>query len=150
MSPGPGLSSLPPEVLEKILSHLNDPVSLARAEAVNDVWRDIILGLEKRGVIKRTRRIIKRLRTTESLNEALAIKESKCHAFKEGSVLAERAEKVFLSHMEIIRLKYPGSLARLRNEAHHVGLFVLSSAATAAPAAPCSPYRAATAATTDR
>ena len=33
-----------------------------------------------------------------------------------GSILAERAEKVFMTHMEIIRLKYPGSLGRLRHD----------------------------------
>lgn len=37
---------------------------------------------------------------------------------QEGSVMAARAEKIFLSHMEIIRLKYPRSLARLQAEAH--------------------------------
>ena len=30
--------------------------------------------------------------------------------------MAQRAEKVFMTHMEIIRLKYPGSLNRLRSE----------------------------------
>ena len=30
--------------------------------------------------------------------------------------MAERAEKVFMTHMEIIRLKYPGSLGRLRQD----------------------------------
>ena len=59
-----------------------------------------------------------RLKTVESFNEALAISE---HArgktkFREGSALAQIAEKVFLSQMEIIRLKYPGTLEKLRSE----------------------------------
>ena len=31
-------------------------------------------------------------------------------------VIAERAEKVFLTHMEIIRLKYPGTLQKLHED----------------------------------
>ena len=59
-----------------------------------------------------------RLKTVESFNEALAISE---HArgkttFREGSALAQAAEKVFLSQMEIIRLKYPVTLEKLRSE----------------------------------
>ena len=59
-----------------------------------------------------------RLKTVESFNEALAISE---HArgkttFREGSALAQIAEKVFLSQMEVIRLKYPGTLEKLRSE----------------------------------
>ena len=59
-----------------------------------------------------------RLKTVESFNEALAISE---HArgkatFQEGSALAQIAEKVFLSQMEIIRLKYPDTLEKLRSD----------------------------------
>jgi hypothetical protein len=54
----------------------------------------------------------------QSFNESLAISE---HArgkktFREGSALAQLAEKVFLSQMEIIRLKYPVSLQKMRSE----------------------------------
>ena len=36
--------------------------------------------------------------------------------FREGSALAQIAEKVFLSQMEIIRLKYPNTLEKLRSD----------------------------------
>ena len=59
-----------------------------------------------------------RLKSVESFNEALAISE---HArgkkpFREGSALNQLAEKVFLQQMEVIRLKYPTSLQRIRSE----------------------------------
>ena len=70
-----------------------------------------------------------RLKTVESFNEALAISE---HArgkttFREGSALAQIAEKVFLSQMEVIRLKYPGTLEKLRSEQFgNLHLFIYS------------------------
>ena len=59
-----------------------------------------------------------RLKTVESFNEALAISEQARGktTFKEGSALAQIAEKVFLSQMEIIRLKYPRTLEKLRSD----------------------------------
>ena len=46
-----------------------------------------------------------RLKTVESFNEALAISENARGktTFREGSALAQAAEKIFLSQMEIIR-----------------------------------------------
>ena len=42
-------------------------------------------------------KVLRRLTTTESFNEAFTIiEESRPHAFKEGSLLAARAEKVFI------------------------------------------------------
>ena len=59
-----------------------------------------------------------RLNSVESFNESLAISEHARgkKAFREGSALAQLAEKVFLNQMEIIRLKYPVSLQRMRSE----------------------------------
>ena len=59
-----------------------------------------------------------RLKSVESFNEALAIREQArgTKPFREGSAMAQLAEKVFLTHMEIIRLKYPISLQKMRTE----------------------------------
>ena len=32
-----------------------------------------------------------------------------------SSLIAEKAEKIYLTHMEIIRLKYPGTLEKLQS-----------------------------------
>ena len=77
------------------------------------------------------RKVLRRLTTTESFNEAFTIVEgNRPQAFKEGSLIAARAEKVFkfqfffhfqfkvfLTHMEIIRVKYPNSLHKLHKDA---------------------------------
>ena len=61
------------------------------------------------------KQILKRLNITESYNESMAIQNFvKGHKCK--GVIAERAEKVFLTHMEIIRLKYPGTLQKLHED----------------------------------
>ena len=59
-----------------------------------------------------------RLESVESFNEALAISE---HAqgkkpFGEGSALNQLAEKLFRQQMEVLRLKSPTSLHRIRSE----------------------------------
>ena len=86
-------------------------------------------------------KVLRRLTTTESFNEAFTIiEESRPHAFKEGSLLAAKAEKVFLllfaslyfqsqvflTHMEIIRVKYPNSLHKLQKEAASSSRWFLS------------------------
>jgi len=113
------LKDLPAEVLEKILGLLSgDSVSVRRAGLVCYQWADIIQNLLLRCRISCSPKVLRRLTTTESFNEAFTIiEESRPHAFKEGSLLAARAEKVFLTHMEIIRVKYPNSLHRLHKEA---------------------------------
>ena len=78
--------------------------------------------------------MLQRLKCVDSLNESLSIPDTKA-AFKRGSPLAEISEKIFLSHMvrerkflkmtsetvtgllpqEIIRLKYPTSLDKLKS-----------------------------------
>jgi len=113
------LKVLPVEVLEKILGLLSgDPVSVRRAGMVCHQWADIIHNLLLKGRIACNPKVLRRLTTTESFNEAFTIvEESRPHAFKKGSLLAARAEKVFLTHMEIIRVKYPNSLHKLHKEA---------------------------------
>ena len=62
--------------------------------------------------------VLLRLKSVESFNEAIAISERAQgkKPFREGSALSLIAEKVFLQQMEIIRLKYPLSLQRMRAE----------------------------------
>ena len=86
----------------------------------------MVKSLVIQGKLKKKRRTLQRLRTIESFNESASIKEAKIHAFKvtpwfvnntyksaqEGSALAAAAEKIHQTQMEIIRLKYPVSLAR--------------------------------------
>ena len=64
------------------MSFLDDPVTVVRAENVSQLWRSLIEILVKRGKLKKTKRTLRRLRTTESFNESFSIKEAKVHAFK--------------------------------------------------------------------
>ena len=55
---------------------------MVRAENVNQLWRSLVQNLVRKGKLKKTRRILRRLRTIESFNESSSIKEAKSHAFK--------------------------------------------------------------------
>ena len=59
--------------------------------------------------------IAQRLTSTESFHETINIQNLVNGNRCKGSI-AEKAEKVFLTHMEIIRLKYPGTLENLHNQ----------------------------------
>ena len=48
------LNSLPSEILEKIFSHLPDPLTVSRCEKVCTLWADLVTHLVKRGVLNRT------------------------------------------------------------------------------------------------
>ena len=112
------LNDLPVEVLEKILQLLaGDPVSVRRAWLVCHQWADIVHNLLLRGRItcnpkvndlgseSLLPKVLRRLTTTESFNEAFTIVEqSRPHAFKEGSLLAARAEKVFSSSSQLFSI----------------------------------------------
>jgi hypothetical protein len=70
------------QVVEHILCFLGDPVTVVRAENVNQLWRSLVQNLVRKGKLKKTRRTLGRLRTIESFNESSSIKEAKVHAFK--------------------------------------------------------------------
>ena len=60
--------------------------------------------------------ILQRLNMTESFCESMTIQNLvKGHKCK--GAIAEKAEKIFLTHMEIIRLKYPMTLQKLHQDA---------------------------------
>ena len=60
--------------------------------------------------------MLKRLNVTESFSESMTIQNLvKGHKCK--GAIAEKAEKIFLTHMEIIRLKYPMTLQKLHQDA---------------------------------
>jgi len=109
-----GFADLPVEVVEVILCCLDDPVSVVRAESVSQLWRSVVRNMVRRGRLKKTKRTLRRLKTTESFNESSCIKETRLPVFQAGSALAAAAEKIHQTQMEIIRLKYPSSLARLQ------------------------------------
>ena len=68
--------------MEQILLCLCDPVSVVRAESVSQLWRYLVHSLVRKGRLKKTRRTLQRLKTTESFNESSSIKETKRQAFK--------------------------------------------------------------------
>ena len=77
-------------------------------------------------VIRSRFQALVRLKSVESFNESMEISE---HArgkkpFREGSALAQLAEKVFISQMEIIRLKYPATLQRMRSEQSGISVII--------------------------
>ncbi len=112
------IGDLPREIHVKILWCLrNDSLTMHRVEAVCTLWAEIVRYFEiYRSLQFRATKILKRLRKTESYNESAGIMSSvNPSKFKGSPLLAERAEKVFLTHMEIIRLKYPISLHRLQS-----------------------------------
>ncbi len=120
---------MPREILLKILWCLrHDSVTMHRVEAVCELWADIVQYFEvHRSLQFRVTKCLRRLRKTESFNEAVSIPSavSKSKAkFRGSPLLAERAEKVFMTHMEIIRLKYPVSLHRLQTSVGKMGLGV--------------------------
>ena len=60
--------------------------------------------------------ILQRLNMTESFSESMTIQNLvKGHKCK--GAIAKKAEKIFLTHMEIIRLKYPMTLQKLHQDA---------------------------------
>ena len=77
------------------------------------LWRQIIGRLVRKGLLKKSTHLLKRLKCVESFNESFSIKETRAHSFKPGSTLAAAAEKIHLTNMEIIRLKHPMTLRRL-------------------------------------
>ena len=91
------------------------------------LWGDLVGFLENsRGRQFGTEKILVRLKSVETLNESMTVKETK-RPFEKGSALAEKAEKIFLNHMEIMRLKYPVSLQSMKDnftvENREFGLF---------------------------
>ena len=48
------LNSLPSEILEKIFSHLPDPLTVSRCEKVCTLWAALVTHLVDRGIINRT------------------------------------------------------------------------------------------------
>ena len=77
------------------------------------MWRIVIGRLVRKGVLKKSTYLLRRLKCVGSFNESFSIKETKPHSFKPGSALAAAAEKIHLTNMEMIRLKYPVTLRRL-------------------------------------
>lgn len=112
------MNSLPLEIQEKILSFITDSFTLYRLEKVCKSWAAIIARLERHKNLRfRKIRILDRLTKIESFNESIGISEdaNEVGVGKMSSNIAALAEKVFLTHMEIIRLKYPGTLHKMRS-----------------------------------
>lgn len=120
------MNNLPVEVQERILWCLrNDSVTLHRVERVCSLWADIVQFFEKyKSVRWRTIKVLQRLHTCETFNESMSANvvsgNRRC-----SSLIAERAEKVFITQMEIIRLKYPGTLHMLQSGQIQDGTFSL-------------------------
>ena len=70
------------EVVEVILCCLDDPVSVVRAETVSQLWRSVVRNMVRRGRLKKTKRTLRRLKTTESFNESSCIKETRLPVFQ--------------------------------------------------------------------
>ena len=83
------------QVVEHILCFLGDPVTVVRAENVSQLWRSLIQDLVRKGKLKKRKRTLTRLKTTESFNESFSIKEAKVHAFKVTS------PPIFLQHKPV-------------------------------------------------
>ncbi len=111
------MEKLPWEIQEQILWHLRfDSVTLHRVEQVCTLWAQIVRFFEDYKALKfRITKTLLRLSNTQSFNENVSIKKL-VNGRRCSGIVAERAEKVFLTHMEIIRLKYPGTLANLQNQ----------------------------------
>ena len=107
---------LPVEIQEKILWYLrHDSLTMHRVENVCTLWANLVQFFERyKRLHFRRMKIVKRLTTTESFNESFTIQKIVNKGRCQG-LIAERAEKVFMTHMELIRLKYPQTLHNLQS-----------------------------------
>ena len=140
------LHDLPVELLEKILRLLGDPVSVRRASLVCQQWADIIHNLLLRGSITCNPKVWwldtqfpsffcerfygdwqqQKVSTRRSPSlRGIGLRLSRrglwllpeLRRFLSFSFFFHFQFKVFLTHMEIIRVKYPNSLHKLHKDA---------------------------------
>ena len=140
------LHDLPVELLEKILRLLGDPVSVRRASLVCQQWADIIHNLLLRGSITCNPKVWwldtqfpsffcerfygdwqqQKVSTRRSPSlRGIGLRLSRrglwllpeLRRFLSFSFFFHFQFKVFLTHMEIIRVKYPNSLYKLHKDA---------------------------------